>query len=329
MPARETGVFRSSDATDIWYQSVGQGPLTMVLCDGVACTGYIWKYFIPHFSQHYRIIHSQYRGHGDSAIPDDLETMTVERFAEDINELLDKLRPEGPVLLVGHSMGVQVALECFRQNRKAFVGLVLINGPYGEALRHVHGNPLFAKALPWLKMGFEKWDQYIQKLWRPLLDSEVAYLYAVLFEVNPWLTRRRDFRVYFEDVGAMKPRVYIAALDGATRHSAEDLLPEIDVPVLVVAGDKDRFTPYPICLKLHRSIPGADLLTLPTGSHIGPLELPEFIHLRIEKFIAERLQATKEKKDRPAGAAPEARVKPVDKKQNRPAAPKKKKSKSR
>jgi pimeloyl-ACP methyl ester carboxylesterase len=290
MPARETGFFTSSDGTDIWYQSIGQGPMTMVLCDGVACTGYIWKYFIPHFSQQYRIIHSQYRGHGESAIPENLESMTVERFAQDIVELLEYLDVKGPVVLVGHSMGVQVALECYRQKRRAFDALILINGPYGEALKHVHGNPIFAMGLPWLKKLFIKWEQHVQKIWRPLLDSEIAYLYAVLFEVNPWLTRRSDFRVYFEDVGAMKPLVYVAALEGATRHSALDLLPEIKVPVLVVAGDKDRFTPYPICLKLHQGIPDAELLTLPTGSHIGPLELPEFIHLRIEKFIAERVK---------------------------------------
>jgi pimeloyl-ACP methyl ester carboxylesterase len=307
MPARETGFFSSSDATDIWYQSVGQGPLTMVLCDGVACTGYIWKYFIPYFAQHYRIIHSQYRGHGDSAIPRNLDTMTVETFAQDINDLLDYLDVKGPILLVGHSMGVQVALECYRQKRAAYSGLILINGPYGEALRHVHGNPLFAMALPWLKKAFFKWDQHIQKVWRPLLDSEIAYLYAVFFEVNPWLTRRRDFRVYFEDVGAMKPLVYIAALDGATRHTAEDLLPDVKVPTLVVAGDKDRFTPYPICLKLHKSIPGADLLTLPTGSHIGPLELPEFIHLRIEKFIAERVKPSELKKTAEGAEGPSAK----------------------
>ncbi|HET9237272.1 MAG TPA: alpha/beta hydrolase [Oligoflexus sp.] len=320
MPARETGFFTSSDATDIWYQSVGQGPLTMVLCDGVACTGYIWKYFIPYFAQQYRIIHSQYRGHGDSAIPRNLDTMTVETFAKDINDLLDYLDVKGPIILVGHSMGVQVALECYRQKRSIYSGLILINGPYGEALRHVHGNPIFAKALPWLKKAFFKWDQHIQKVWRPLLDSEIAYLYAVLFEVNPWLTRRRDFRVYFEDVGAMKPLVYIAALDGATRHSAEDLLPEIKVPTLVVAGDKDRFTPYPICLKLHRSIPGADLLTLPTGSHIGPLELPEFIHLRIEKFIAERVKPGELKKTAEGAEGPSSK----------PSTPKaKKRSKSR
>jgi pimeloyl-ACP methyl ester carboxylesterase len=331
MPARETGFFTSSDGTEIWYQSIGEGPLTMVLCDGVACTGYIWKYFIPHFSQHYRIIHSQYRGHGESGIPKDLDTMTVETFAKDINDLLDYLGVEGTTLLVGHSMGVQVALECYRQKRDAFTGLILINGPFGEALRHVHGNPVFAMALPWLKKAFNKWNQYIEKVWRPMLDSEIAYLYAVLFEVNPWLTRRHDFRVYFEDLGAMRPLVYIAALDGATRHSAEDLLPQIKVPVLVVAGDKDRFTPYPICLKLHKSIPGADLLTLPTGSHIGPLELPEFIHLRIEKFIAERVQLTEVKKAAGGAEGPilDTQAKTTKSKVNKPTPKAKRRSKSR
>jgi pimeloyl-ACP methyl ester carboxylesterase len=331
MPARETGYFTSSDGTELWYQSIGQGPLTMVLCDGVACTGYIWKYFIPYFSQHFRIIHSQYRGHGESGIPKNLDSMTVETFAKDINDLLDYLGVEGPTLLIGHSMGVQVALECYRQKREDFAGLILINGPYGEALRHVHGNPLFAMALPWLKKAFSKWDQYIQKVWRPLLDSEIAYLYAVLFEVNPWLTRRRDFRVYFEDVGSMKPLVYIAALDGATRHTAEDLLPHIKVPVLVVAGDKDRFTPYPICLKLHKSIPDADLLTLPTGSHIGPLELPEFIHLRIEKFIVERVKLAEVKKTAKGAEGPslETQAKARPKKDNKPTPKAKKRSKSR
>ncbi len=285
MHSRDSGLFKTSDGIKIWYQTQGQGPITLVLCDGVACTGYIWKYFIPHFATQAKIIHSQYRGHGDSSIPDDLESMTVERFSQDILELLKEQKPEHPIILVGHSMGVQVALECYRQNPKLFQGLILINGPYGEALKHVHNNPLLAQALPTLKKVFKRWDHYIQKIWRPLLDSEIAYLYAVVFEVNPWLTHRKDFRLYFEDLGSMKPRVYLAALDGATQHSAEDMLGDIDVPVLVIAGDKDRFTPYPVCRKLFDSIPNAELLTIPTGSHIGPLEMPEFIHLRIEKFL--------------------------------------------
>lgn len=310
MRARETGFFETSDSTEIWYQTLGEGPLTFVLCDGVACTGYIWKYFIPHFAQQYQIIHSQYRGHGESAVPEDLESMTVERFAEDIGELIRSLEPKGPLILVGHSMGVQVALECYRQNPAGFAGLILINGPYGEALKHVHNTPLFAKALPFVKQVFHKWDHYIQKVWRPLLDNEAAYLYAMLFEVNPWLTHRQDFRVYFEDVGSMLPLVYLAALDGATQHSAEDLLAEIKVPTLVIAGDKDKFTPYRICLKLFEGIPNAELLTLPTGSHIGPLELPEFIHLRIEKFMAERLQpAPPVKAEKPAPVAKKAKSK--------------------
>ena len=110
MHARNSGLFETSDGTQIWYQTVGEGPLTLILCDGVACAGYIWKYFIPAFADQFKIIHSQYRGHGESAIPEDLESMRVERFSEDILELLEELAPQGPLIFVGHSMGVQVAL---------------------------------------------------------------------------------------------------------------------------------------------------------------------------------------------------------------------------
>ncbi|HYX35267.1 MAG TPA: hypothetical protein VE954_19395, partial [Oligoflexus sp.] len=93
-----------------------------------------------------------------------------------------------------------------------------------------------------------------------------------------------------------------------------------------VAGDKDRFTPYPICLKLHQGIPGADLLTVPTGSHIGPLELPEFIHLRIEKFITDKIKVADKRPDK---ASVEVQSKDKGKNQTKPAAQAKKKSKSR
>jgi hypothetical protein len=34
-------------------------------------------------------------------------------------------------------------------------------------------------------------------------------------------------------------------------------------------------------------IPNSQLLTLPMGSHTGPIELPELTNLRIEKFLEE------------------------------------------
>ena len=44
-------------------------PHTLVLCDGIGCDGYAWKYLIRHFQRTCRIIHWQYRGHGKSGLP--------------------------------------------------------------------------------------------------------------------------------------------------------------------------------------------------------------------------------------------------------------------
>ena len=309
MQERTGRVWTAADGSRIWYRSLGQGPRTLVLCDGVGCAGYIWQYLIPYFSDQYRIIHAQYRGHGFSSVPVDLSTMSIEQFAADLAGVLRQEVPDGPLVLLGHSMGVQVALEFLRSYPAQVESLVLMNGPYGEALAHVHNTGIFAQALPTFLSLADRWQPYLRKFWRPLLDSEVSYLFGLIFEVNPFLTKRRDFRPYFKDLGTMDPPAFLAALSSATQHSAWDLLAKITIPVLLVASEKDRFTPFPVVKSMHEAIAGSELLTLPTASHIGPLELPELVNLRIEKFLA--IQPHQQKDSTHARAKPKQKSRKI------------------
>ena len=61
--------------------------------------------------------------------------------------------------------------------------------------------------------------------------------------------------------------------------------------MLVVAGEKDTWTPFSLSTSMHEAIPGSELLVLPAGTHTGPLEHPELVALRLEKFLAERVDA--------------------------------------
>ena len=63
-------------------------------------------------------------------------------------------------------------------------------------------------------------------------------------------------------------------------------LPHVDVPTLIVAGTDDTFTPYWLSEEMHARIPGSELLTVPGGTHVAPIEHPELITLRLEKFLA-------------------------------------------
>jgi pimeloyl-ACP methyl ester carboxylesterase len=78
-------------------------------------------------------------------------------------------------------------------------------------------------------------------------------------------------------------------LRAAGEHSAEDLLPTVDVPTLVVAGDRDSFTPSEVSRAMAEAIPNAEFVLLKGGSHLGPLERREEVRLAILDFLERRV----------------------------------------
>jgi pimeloyl-ACP methyl ester carboxylesterase len=69
-------------------------------------------------------------------------------------------------------------------------------------------------------------------------------------------------------------------------------LPNIKVPVLVVAGERDTFTPGYLAADMAEKIPGAELLMIERGSHVAPLEQPKLVDERIIRFFRERVLTT-------------------------------------
>lgn len=277
----------SFDQTPIWYRSIGSGEPTLVLCDGVGCDGFVWKYFIPHFEKKYRMIHYNYRGHGKTPVPANLDNLGIEECAEDLRYVLDDAGENRPVVLIGHSMGVQVILEFYHRYPERVLALVTLTGSYAKAIDHVHDTGLFKQLFPAVKSFTSRFNPLVREFWKRLVHSELGFKYATTFEINAQLVKREDFFPYLEHLSRMDPVVFLRTLEGASRHTAEPYLPEIKVPTLIVAGEADKFTPYWISRRMHAMIPNATMLTLPMGSHTGPIELPELTNLRIEKFLNE------------------------------------------
>ena len=82
--------------------------------------------------------------------------------------------------------------------------------------------------------------------------------------------------------------LYMHVLELLGEHDASDVLPDVDVPVLVIAGDRDLFTPRSAAERMVREISGAELMVVPGGTHYVAVEQPELVNLRIEKFFGER-----------------------------------------
>ncbi len=277
-----------ADGTRIAWSTRGSGSPPIVLTDGIGCAGFIWTRLAPELERDRRVLHWNYRGHGRSSAPRDVDRATVDDAVRDLFAVLDSAGEERAVL-AGHSMGVQVVLEAHRRAPQRIAGLVLVCGAPGRVLDTFHDSPLLKKAFPYVRVAVDRWPALARAAFRALVTTDVAIEYALAFEVNRALVNRDDLVRYFEDLSRVDPTLFVRLLESAAQHDAVAHLPEIRVPTLVVAGERDSFTPMRLSIRMHEAIAGSDLLVLPGGTHVGPLEHPRLVADRVRAFLEARV----------------------------------------
>jgi len=274
----------ANDGTQLSLRVTGleHGPAVM-LCDGIGCDGYIWRYLRPMLEARCRVVHLHYRGHGLSEIPKDLKTLTIEQCGDDVWTALDAAGCR-EVVLLGHSMGVQVILEAARQQPERVRALVAVCGAFERPLDTFHGSNLGSRLLPLLSGALFRWPDRVRRAWQQVVPTDFAYWMATATEVNARMIRRDDFLPYLQHMARMDPVVFMHLLQSVADHSARAVLPHLAMPALVVAGARDHFTPSHLSAELARLLPHGELCRVPGGTHTAPLELPELIELRVEAF---------------------------------------------
>lgn len=284
---------RGFDGTRITYYETGPADApTLVLCGGLGGGVGVWHPVFEAFGAEFRVLTWDYRGlYGSDPAADPL-AYRPHHHVGDLLELIKCEAVRSPVL-VGWSMGTQVALELHRTHPDLVSGLVSIHGAAGRPLDTVFESQLSSRVSPYVLA--------LLRLVGPRLGA-----------VGPFLTRRaavvRAFVWSSQQLGVMAsqidvPRfrdmaegwtrlhmgIYADIFQGLGEHDASDLLDRVRVPTLVVAGGADRFTPLARSEELAEAIPGAELEVLPAATHFGLLEFPEQIVGRLRRFLKERL----------------------------------------
>lgn len=273
----------SFDGTVLRYTRRGRG-LPIVTCNGVANTTTFFHYFEDYFSRMAEVICWDYRGHGRSDVPADLNTFDIACYARDLLAVLDDAGIQKAVL-VGFSMGSQVVLEFCRDNQDRVLALVPLNGPASNPFEAFGTAAWFEKAYTNVFNYFIEHPRVLEAVGVPLLLSPVTWPLAKAVEVDRHRCSRQEMDLYFEHIARMGFANELRALLGMARHSAEDVLPTIDVPTLVIAGEKDGMCPARLVKRIHRQVKGSELFVVPHGSHATLVEQPELVNLRIEAFL--------------------------------------------
>ncbi|WP_243336927.1 alpha/beta fold hydrolase [Anaeromyxobacter soli] len=295
------------DGTRLHWTSTGAGGPPVVLTDGIGCAGYVWRALEPALARERRVLHWNYRAHGRSAAPEDPERMTMDDCVSDLVAVLDAAGEERAVL-AGHSMGVQVALELQRRHPERVAALVLLCGAPGNLLDTFHDSAVLRYAFPYAKQLVLRYPDVARLAFRTIVPTDLALGYAMTFEVDGTRVRRADLVRYLDELAEVDPTLFVRLLSSAAEHDASPHLPNVAAPTLVVAGERDSFTPMRLSEAIHRAVPGSELVVVPGGTHVAPLEEPELVAERTLAFLGER--APVRRAGRGGGAAPGTPKKP-------------------
>lgn len=302
----------TDDGARIAYTFLGpsHGPV-VALASGFLCPDTWWARLAPALvGEGYRVLLFHYRGVGPSKPPRHAgwhgrghgkEDFSIQRFAEDLQAIV---RAEGipELAVIGHSMGSQVALEAYRLMPDRVRALVSVTGPYASPVRTLWGlEPLGALAYPAVIAAFLLTPPPLLRsawrlAWKHLPVARAGHLLGV---VAPRCAAEH-LDTFIEHGAATDPYVAAATTTAMHVHSAEDLLPEIDAPTLVIVGGKDPFSPPDLGQHMVERIPDARLRTVPLGSHGALLEYPELVNGWVLDFLAEVMPVQRKHVAQPA-----------------------------
>jgi pimeloyl-ACP methyl ester carboxylesterase len=268
----------------------GRDDLTAILCDGIACDGFIWKYLWDELARTVRVAHWHYRGHGRSGRPVDPARIELTDHVSDLDAVRREIG-DGPVVLLGHSMGCQVAIESFRLRRDQIRGLVLICGSSGRITHTFRGTNVLAQLLPRLIERADAHPLIARALWSRVPSDMALWIGKLMGDFDVGTIHLEDLLPYMKHVIDIDLPMFLRMLRSAGEHSAADLLPSIDVPALVIAGDKDSFTPPVYAEQMAAALPKGELLMLAGATHVAPLERKEVVNERIVRFLREKVGA--------------------------------------
>lgn len=196
------------------------------------------------------------RGFGTSDAP--RAEYSIAEYADDLAALLDLLEIDNAVIC-GFSMGGYVAFEFLRRYPNRVRGLMLINTRADADSDEVKANrDEMISAIRSEGVGVVE-----NLMVHRLLAAESLDSMPQLEDRLRMIIRGQTERGMIAALGAMK-----------TRNDSTDLLPNIDVPTLVVAGKEDRLIPLESSRFLAGAIPGAQFTVIAEAGHLTPMEQP-------------------------------------------------------
>jgi pimeloyl-ACP methyl ester carboxylesterase len=274
------------------------GPVTVVFSHGYCLNQDSWHFQRAALRGLVRTVHWDQRSHGRSGRgaaqqgPDRVP-VSIDQLGRDLKAVIDAAAPEGPLVLVGHSMGgmtVMALAEHYPELiRERVVGVAFVGTSCGNLGEVNYGLPVAGvnavrRVLPSVLRALGSQAELVERGRQATADLFAGLIKRYSFssrDVDPAVAR------FAERMIEGTPIDVVAEFYPAfTEHDkAEALTVFAEVPALALAGDKDLVTPSSHTEAIADLLPDAELVIVPDGGHLVMLEHPEAVTDRLADLL--------------------------------------------
>jgi pimeloyl-ACP methyl ester carboxylesterase len=273
-------------------------PVTVVFSHGYCLSQDSWHFQRAALRGVVRTVHWDQRSHGRSGrgvqqVQDGV-AVSIDQLGRDLKAVIDAAVPQGPIVLVGHSMGGMTMMALADQYPElirdrvvatAFVGTS--SGRLGEVNfgLPVAGVNAVRRVLPGVLKALGQQAALVEKGRRATADLFAGIIKRYSFasrDVDPAVARFAERMIEGTPIDVVA-EFYPAFTD---HDKTEALACFTDMPVLVLAGIGDLVTPSEHSEAIADALPGAELVLVPDAGHLVMLEHPEVVTDRLADLLA-------------------------------------------
>jgi pimeloyl-ACP methyl ester carboxylesterase len=267
------------DGVQIAYATVGSGPPLVKAPNWMNHLEYdwespVWRHFVQELAGHHSLVRFDQRGNGLSDW--EVEDISFEAFVRDLETVVDTVGIEKFPLL-GVSQGSAISIAYSVRNPGRVTGLVLYGG-YARGRRQRGSKAAAEQADAFITLIRHGWGQD-NPSFRQLFTS--AFMPDATLDQMNWFNELQRISTSPENAARIR--------DANEDVEISDLLPQVQVPTLVLHCREDGVVPFDEGRRMAAMIPNARFVALEGRNHLMLEDEPAWRRFQSEvrNFLAQ------------------------------------------
>ena len=235
------------DNKKIYYEVEGEGK-QLILLHGWLASSETMKPLQQHLSRNFKVYNVDIIGFGKSELPD--KPMNTNDFGDFLAKFIEQLNIENPIL-IGHSHGGRTVINYAGRKLGKINKIVLIDSAGIKPKRSINY---------YIKI-------YTYKIVKKILK---------LFPKNLERIRKKVLNKFGSADYKASPEILRKTMNIIINENQKEIMKNINVPTLMIWGDKDTATPLNDAKQMEKLIPNSGIAVLEGTGHFSYLEkLPQ------------------------------------------------------